>query len=256
VNTITLVGLAYFTVELLCAGRGVDPVNIISILAGKGFNPHKNIALMQRVVTWTSFTEFLEEHEKFDLTDAFLDFQFQEWCKDLCSKGIDGNVINSVLEDRGYNLHLEHIHFYQQLITNQLGCLIDRDGVDAHMLDFWRACEMGFYDEVRIYCACLMPVNEEQVGRHTSNALRPLTLAAMGNHWQVMKLLIEHGADVRAVDKKGRSALHYAAYYGNRDACEVLVEAKAFMFAGDFQGIDTYFLVTIMTALILYCVLS
>jgi hypothetical protein len=216
--------------------RDVDPVDVISILAAKGFNPHKNIQLMQRMLTWTSFTEFLATHPNFDVSDAFLDFQFQEWCKDLCSKGVDGIVISSVLEDRKYLLSVEHIHFHQQLVMNQLGCLIDRDGKDAHLLDFWRACEMGYYEEVRIYCACLMPVNDEQMGRHTSNAQRPLTLAAMGNHWRVMKLLIKHGADVRAVDKRGRSALHYAAYYGNRQACEVLVEAKAFMFAGDFQG--------------------
>jgi ankyrin repeat protein len=42
---------------------------------------------------------------------------------------------------------------------------------------------------------------------------------------------VEHGADHRLVDRRGRTPIHLAAYHGHLDACKLLVEEHAHLFA-------------------------
>ena len=79
-------------------------------------------------------------------------------------------------------------------------------------------------------------MNEEKLGRHTSDSLAPLALAARNNHTAVITLLLQFGADVRVVDRRGRTALHHAALKGHQAAVELLVENDAPLFAGDHQA--------------------
>lgn len=56
----------------------------------------------------------------------------------------------------------------------------------------------------------------------------------------IMKLLIEKGANVNAQNKFGKTALMYAIQYGNLDAVKMLVEHKADVNLATFENVDGY----------------
>lgn len=64
----------------------------------------------------------------------------------------------------------------------------------------------------------------------------PLDVAAAEGHAEVMRLLVERGAVVAAVDSKGRTALHFAAERGQAAAIEYLAETTADLNATDNDG--------------------
>jgi hypothetical protein len=217
--------------------RGIEPTVIVSILASKGFHPHRNLALMQRIISWKAFDSFLEKYPDFDVNSGnTLDVHFKEWVIEIANRGVDGEILFKVLEDRCVDLRAQYPHFTQKILNNELGTLHDVNGRNAQLLDFWLACEKGYLDEVLIYCNCNMPLDEEKVGRHNSDVQRPLGLAAMNGHVQVIEALIKYGADINAIDRKGRTALHYAAWRGHKNAISTLLDHGAMIFQGDFQN--------------------
>ena len=56
-----------------------------------------------------------------------------------------------------------------------------------------------------------------------TNDERPLHWAALTGDIDVVSLLIEHGADINAVDAQGLTALHWAAWQGQLDIAKLLV---------------------------------
>lgn len=57
-----------------------------------------------------------------------------------------------------------------------------------------------------------------------SNGMTPVMYAAKYNRVEILKLLIAHGADLRARCSKGKTALKYAQLHGAKDA-EVVIKA-------------------------------
>ncbi|CAM9967731.1 unnamed protein product [Ectocarpus sp. 6 AP-2014] len=64
----------------------------------------------------------------------------------------------------------------------------------------------------------------------------PLDVATAQGHAEMMRLLVERGAMVTAVDSKGRTALHFAAERGQAAAIEYLAKTTADLNATDTDG--------------------
>lgn len=217
--------------------RGVDPASLSKILSNKGFHLNKNIPLMQRIIVWQSLDKFLKDNPDFDITGTItLDVSFEKWVRGIVERGIDGRVLLGVLKDRLIHIEEDHLLFAQKISSNELGALIDKNGKGAKLLDFWLACEEGHKEDVEIYCNSGQNLEEEKIGRHTSEILTPLMLAAQNGHNEVVHILLEHGALPNSINRRGRTALHLAAYYGHEKACAVLLGHNAQMFLGDIQG--------------------
>lgn len=218
--------------------RGVDAAKIVSILCSKGFHPHRNLRLMHRILSWQSLVHFLRDHPDIEPTDEAgnIHEDFLEWIKNMARKGIDGEVLMKLLQDRCLDLKLDNLWFAQKLENNEFGSLMGLDDGPPRILDFWVACRYGYLEDVLIYCKCGAPLDEEKVDRTTAERLPPLLYAAYGGHADVIRVLLEHGASVNYVDRRGRTAVHIAASKGHRDACEVLIEYGVKVFAVDMQG--------------------
>ena len=51
-----------------------------------------------------------------------------------------------------------------------------------------------------------------------------------------MKVLIDFKAEVRAIDRSGRTAIHLAAMKGSTEACILLLKHGARLYDRDFRG--------------------
>jgi hypothetical protein len=72
--------------------------------------------------------------------------------------------------------------------------------------------------------------------RTTDQYMTPLHFAACTGMPRVVKLLLNHGADVQAVNLRRRTPLHLAALWGRMDVAKALVSAEANVFAIDVDG--------------------
>ena len=63
--------------------------------------------------------------------------------------------------------------------------------------------------------------------RSYSKGLTPLHYAVLAGHIDVMKCLIEHGAEINALSKVGTTPLHLAVKSGNIDVAKVLIDLGA-----------------------------
>ena len=83
--------------------------------------------------------------------------------------------------------------------------------------------------------------------RDPKSGRSPLEYAAVAGHVGTLTAMIEHGADVTAVETRtpGLSVLHYASLSGNPRAIDVLVEAGANPEATDHRGMNCLHTATI-----------
>ena len=78
----------------------------------------------------------------------------------------------------------------------------------------------GDLETVKKFIEYGVDVNEK------SNGMTPLMLAARYNQADVIKLLLEKGANLRIEDEKGFTAIKYAQLSNAKEALAVLKEAK------------------------------
>jgi ankyrin repeat protein len=84
------------------------------------------------------------------------------------------------------------------------------------------AVESGFTEIVK-----LLIENGADLNKSNNDGCTPLHLAATYGHLEVIKLLIENGADIHKSDNGGCTPLHIAATYGHLEVIKLLVYSGA-----------------------------
>lgn len=86
------------------------------------------------------------------------------------------------------------------------------------------AARRGYQDIVTL----LLDDTRTKVNCADSRNSTPFHAACSGGDRSVCELLLKHGADLTAKTKNRLNALHFAAYNGSADICELLVSAGMF----------------------------
>ena len=89
----------------------------------------------------------------------------------------------------------------------------------------------------RLSCVTQLLQAHAPVDARTSDGETPLMVAASEGIPEYCRILIDNGADIRAVDGKGRSVLVYAAHGGSFPVCGVLAAAAAAADAAAAAGV-------------------
>ncbi|XP_021121598.1 protein TANC1 isoform X2 [Heterocephalus glaber] len=76
------------------------------------------------------------------------------------------------------------------------------------------------------------------VSRMNKRGVPPLFCAARQGHWQIVRLLLEHGCDVNLSDKQGRVPLMVAACEGHLSTVEFLLSKGAALSSLDKEGLS------------------
>ena len=76
----------------------------------------------------------------------------------------------------------------------------------------------------------------QDVNASGGHFLRPLAAALAGHHFQIADLLRHHGADPHFQGNDERTLLHCAAYYGDLEVVQKLIEYNADIDAKDLKG--------------------
>ncbi|KAL3589542.1 hypothetical protein FPOAC2_11711 [Fusarium poae] len=121
-----------------------------------------------------------------------------------------------------------------------------------HLISETNANMLGSYGRTPLTQACKanMPETVEkllQAGadvRLGSETHTPLHLAVWDEYEEIVRILLNHGADPSAQDNSGRTPLHVASLKGNLKCCEHLIRSGADLTKTEYQG---------MTALHMAC---
>ncbi|KAL5263784.1 hypothetical protein ACHWQZ_G005000 [Mnemiopsis leidyi] len=99
------------------------------------------------------------------------------------------------------------------------------------MSPLMRACAMSRQDIVKTLLECGADVNFGNSANRTS-----AMLACLSGNLEVIKTLVEHKANLRLRDRSGATCLHYAIDSGNVDVVQYLLKQRVDVDAQDNQG--------------------
>ena len=86
----------------------------------------------------------------------------------------------------------------------------------------------------------IQTVGIDEINRRSITGATALSCAAWLGSFDLCKLLVSHGAEVNAVDAKGRTALHNAAQWAHIVVVDFLIRAGARTDISDSEGITPY----------------
>ncbi|XP_049819415.1 protein phosphatase 1 regulatory subunit 12B-like isoform X8 [Aethina tumida] len=111
-----------------------------------------------------------------------------------------------------------------------------QDEVDKRGID----CDAARNEEERIMLRDAkewLATKSSQVNHaHPKHGATPLHVASAKGYSDVIKILLQCGADVDAQDVDGWTAMHAAAHWGQEEACQLLAEGLADLDAKNFVG--------------------
>uniref|UniRef100_A0A8C5GSA9 Euchromatic histone-lysine N-methyltransferase 2 n=1 Tax=Gouania willdenowi TaxID=441366 RepID=A0A8C5GSA9_GOUWI len=122
------------------------------------------------------------------------------------------------------NNHIEVAHY---LIKNG-ACVYHNDGYTG----LHHAAKMGNLEIVNM----LLETGQVDVNAQDSGGWTPIIWAAEHKHVQVIKSLLNRGADVSISDKELNVCLHWAAYAGNVDIAELVLNAGCSLASANLHG--------------------
>ena len=111
-------------------------------------------------------------------------------------------------------------------VANLLKTPLNPDGRCAHRDSppIWHAAQQGHLEVVRLLIEAGADMNAKDAQYHEDTAL---LVAARGGHLEVVRLLVEAGADMNAANARGATALLVAAQQGHLEVVRLLIEAGA-----------------------------
>ena len=132
------------------------------------------------------------------------------------------------------------LRLYNIDIEPTKGCfkLFDTDKSESAAGPLYYAALCGFYDLVE-HLIIKYPRDVNAVG---GRYVRPLVVALSRRHFQTANLLCHHGADPHFRTKTGSTILHFAAYYGDTEVVQKLIEYGADVSAKDQEGMAPFYL--------------
>jgi hypothetical protein len=86
-----------------------------------------------------------------------------------------------------------------------------------------KVLEKYFNQESLVSLLSCVPMARDSQGRQA------ITIAAMCGHVSLVQLLIQRGVSYGTGDRNGMTPLHYGAYYGHSDVCDLIIQTEYFL---------------------------
>ena len=108
--------------------------------------------------------------------------------------------------------------------------LLLKENIDVNKTDYSNSSPLGVAAANGHYCTVeyLLTHRKKDIQLNLGDKFKssPLLLACMNGQAEVARLLLEHNADVNAVDDDSNSALHYAVEQCDEELIKILLDAN------------------------------
>lgn len=176
---------------------------------------------------------YAAQSNRLDLIDNILPYFPTEHIDD-----IDNDSMTPLLLAIKYG----HLDVVKRLLQAGSKCFPKADKITLQYLPFGYACRFGDYDTVEYLLSYSDPGDRERIHQQDVEGLLPLHVVSRLGHHELIKLLIDHGADVNKTDGLNDwTPLLYAAMEGHVEVARELVKHGARVDIVDNDGFDALY---------------